>query len=248
MQDTKVFWDNQTSSLNRSSNPDFYRAKALEHAALFSPSERAAGCIDLGCGAGEMLVFFADSVRVKVGLDYSESMLTTARSRLAGKDIELTSANAFDYLETTDIPVWTTTGALNQYLPAGDLSNLVRLFARNPSATTFALFDCINPIQYRSLSLGGGARAEYTPAFHGSSLARRTKHVLRRLSFGASVAVGVFDREVQSLNDPAMGFAVAPGFWLREADAHGLSIEIVSSRFYEYRYHVFLRKPAPFDG
>ena len=54
-------------------------------------------------------------------------------------------------------------------------------------------------------------------------------------------------REWAPLPGAGMGFGYLPSFWRRQADAHQLSVEIVSSRYYEYRYHVMLRKPG-FDG
>src|SRR5690606_5140207 len=161
MSDPRAFWSSQSSSLNQSADMEFYRRKAGEHAALMSPEERSAGCVDLGCGAGEMLKFLAEDVHVKVGLDFSESMLAAAREALAGRDIELTSADAFEYLVTTPVPVWTTTGAMNQYLSAKDLKRLVSVFTGNPAARSFFLFDCIDPLRYRLMPLGISYRPNY---------------------------------------------------------------------------------------
>ena len=38
------------------------------------------------------------------------------------------------------------------------------------------------------------------------------------------------------------GFAFHPVFWLQLCEAHGLDCELTSSRYYEYRYHVVIRK------
>jgi len=219
----------------------FYSRKAGEHAALMSPEERSAGCVDLGCGAGEMLQFLADDVNVKVGLDFSESMLAAAREALGTRDIELTSADAFGYLATTEVPVWTTTGAMNQYLPAKDLKRLVSIFFDNPAARSLFLFDCIDPLRYRLMSLGISYRANY--AVRRGSLTQREKlaHFYHRVRYAAALSLGMFDGDVQWLGSPAMGYAVAPHFWHR-VSASAISVEIVSSRYYEYRYHAILRK------
>jgi hypothetical protein len=46
------------------------------------------------------------------------------------------------------------------------------------------------------------------------------------------------------MEGPGMGYGYLPRFWLEACDARGLEVEIVSSRFYEYRYHVLIHKPA----
>ncbi len=242
MNDSKVFWSAQTSSLNQSSDLEFYRRKANEHAALMTPEERDAGCIDLGCGAGEMLMFLTDHLRVKVGLDFSESMLAAAREALAGRDIELTSADAFAYLPMARIAVWTTTGAMNQYLPAQDLQRLVGIFASNPAAQSFFLFDCIDPLRYHLMPLGISYRPAYAERRQSPNLRQRAAQLYFRARYSACLSLGVLDKDVLSLANSAMGYAVAPHFWHRIGSAFGLDVQMVSSRYYEYRYHAILRK------
>ena len=66
------------------------------------PEEKAGGCVDLGCGAGELLYYFSDHAKIDMGLDYSRSMLDVARRRLDGKSITLSDAEAFAYERAYD--------------------------------------------------------------------------------------------------------------------------------------------------
>ena len=242
MENSKEFWQKQSSSHNRSADPEFYRRKAAEHAALLDPVEREAGCIDLGCGAGEMLRFFADDVNVKVGLDYSDAMLVAARAALGDRDIELTAADAFAYLPATAIPVWTTTGALNQYLSIEKLKDLMHIFADNPSSRSFFLFDCIDPMRFRAMPLGISYRENHAYAHDNPTIRRKIKQLMLRVQYGTQLLFGRFDRDIHWLGNASMGYGIRPGFWHRIGKELDLGIEIVSSRYYEYRYHVLVRK------
>ena len=245
----RVFWESQTSSLNRSAAPEFYLHKADEHAALMKPEEKAGGCIDLGCGAGELLYYFSDHAKVDTGLDYSRSMLDVTRRRLDGKSITLTDADAFTYLPECTSPTWTTTGGLNQYLPAHRLADVVELFKVNGLARSFFLFDCVDPVRLAMLPCGIGYQlmnmSERKPM---SRLLRRSLRTLRNLLRVAQIVLlPRKQREWARLPEEGMGYGYLPSFWRRQADAHQLNVEMVSSRYYEYRYHVILRKPG-FDG
>ena len=243
------YWETQTTSHHRWSDAEYYLRKAEEHAALMRPDEKSGGCIDLGCGAGELLYFFSDHAKVDLGTDYSSSMLEVARRRLDGKSIALSDVEAFTYLPECPSPTWMTTGALNQFLSADRLADLVTVFTANEAARSFFLFDCVDPVRYAMLPSGIGYRpmnvSERRPM---SRLLRRTLRTMINLWRVAQIVLlPRKQREWARLPEGRMGYGYLPSFWLRQADAHRLSVEIVSSRYYEYRYHVILRKPG-FDG
>jgi len=246
MDDARDFWNKQTTSLHRFGSEDFYRNKADEHASLVPASLKQAGCVDLGCGAGELLYFFSDLVRVNAGLDYSSSMLKEAEKRLAGKTIELSSRDIFDYLPAADEPVWTTTGAINQYLPPDQVARFIDTFVQNQRAQALYLFDCVDPLRIALLPYG----SSYVLRSRGTSASgtMRAGYVLaRRILTAARLAFGFYGRASQKLRGAGMGYGYLPRFWLEAAAARGLDIEIVSSRFYEYRYHAILKKKPGLD-
>jgi cyclopropane-fatty-acyl-phospholipid synthase len=236
----RQFWAGQAASLNRESGKEFYRKKAREHAAILSAEDAQRGALDLGCGAGELLECLAALVKVNVGLDYSASMVAAARQRLASfADLDLQEADVFDYLPTTGIAVWMTTGALNQYFAARDLRRVLDLFVSNAAARSFYLFDCIDPLRYRVLPFGSSYRSQHALA---AASRDRLKRAARRLRVAAKFAFGGYSADVQYLGSASMGYGQLPRFWLRECASRGLSAEITSSRYYEYRYHVQIAK------
>ncbi len=239
------FWSSQTSSRHRSSDSAFYSAKAAEHASLMSPEHRIADCVDLGCGAGELLEHLCAPVNVTAGLDYSDAMLENARERLGSSHpARLLNEDVFTYLPGSSHEVWLTTGALNQYLEPARLSALLDLFAGHRRAKAFYLFDSVDPLRFKLMPHGISYRPEHADVQLKTfrELYRGGRRILERIGLSVQLATGAGIQPAQKLPTTAMGYGYLPRFWLLEATRRGLSVEIVSSRFYEYRYHIVLQK------
>ncbi|MGE3643989.1 MAG: class I SAM-dependent methyltransferase [Beijerinckiaceae bacterium] len=242
--DDKAFWNNQTSSLHRGHDSRFYARKAEEHAALLTNEERSAPCIDLGCGAGELLEYLQHHVNVTVGLDYSETMLAEARQRLSGSKIKLVNGDLFEFLPAASEPTWMTTGAINQYLDPQQTQCFLQLFKDSPSARSLFLFDCVDPVRYSIQPFG----LSYLPA--QASKRSRMRAMLwpaymlaRRAITGMRLSLGLLGRSGGAkLGRRGMGYGYTPAQWRLFLKPLGLECEIVSSRFYEYRFHVIVRK------
>jgi hypothetical protein len=142
-----------------------------------------------------------------------------------------------------------TTGALNQYLPAHRLADAVGLFTMNARARSFFLFDCVDPVRYAMLPCGIAYQlTNMSKRKPMSRLLRRSLRTSRSLLRVARIVLlPRQQREWARLPGEGMGYGYLPSFWLRQADAHRVSVEMVSSRYYAYRYHVILRKSG-FDG
>ena len=235
MQRFKDFWEGKTTSLHRSDSADFYRLKAAEHASIIQQEDRVLPAVDIGCGAGELLYFLGEYCSVQVGLDFSESMLAIARERLKGKKISLLNQDAFNYLESSAEPVWLACGSINQYLEQSGQQRLLDVFVKNPSASSVYLFDCVDPIRYVSLPLGLG----YVPKPAPKRL-RIIYNTLVLLKLSLASMLNPSANLVVNLGE--MGYGFAPQFWLAQGSKRGLAVEIVSSKYYEYRYHVAIRK------
>lgn len=240
----REFWARQTSSLHRREDEGFFRAKAQEHAALMSPEDLTGGCVDLGCGAGELLLHFSRLVPVTTAIDYSDSMLKAARRRMGASHVELINRAIFSYLPDSRYRVWTSCQAINQYLDPAGINRFLDMFAANPSARTLYLFDCIDPLRYRlkdfGIGYGGGAGTTSTMGTQrGWRQARRT---VRRVAAAVHLATGFYARPAQKLSSAGMGYGYLPMFWLQSGRSRNLEVELASSRFYEYRYHTIIRK------
>lgn len=236
-----AFWATQTSSMHRGDDPRIYEKKAVEFAAVIRPEDREAGLVDLGCGAGELLEHLQRLVRISTAFDGSESMLATARSRLDDSGIELVHGpDVIAFLGAAPNPVWTTTAAINQFLAPDLQRRLLDLFAVHPHAVRYYMFDCVDPLRYALLSHGISYRPTHLTRV--DNLSTRAKRTFRRLQLAGRLAVGGC-RESQWIGNVATGWGQLPRFWIREAMSRRLGIEIVSSKYYEYRYHVVLERP-----
>jgi len=234
------FWSQQSASLHRYDTDEFYLDKANEHVHLMRKNDREVGAIDLGCGAGELLQHLISQVYIKTALDYSDAMLSEAKSRLGDHAPELKNEDVFDYLSDTATPVWLTTGALNQYLTPAQTIKLIKIFKANTNAQSFYLFDCVDPIRYGLMNIGISFNPEdmFTdklPIHKRLSRYLRRVHLLFRMIIKDT-------KDFSYLGSPSMGYGYLPKFWLRLGNELGLSIRMASSRHYEYRYHVIFNK------
>lgn len=242
--EARKFWHSQTTSLHRDGSDDFYRRKATEHARFFLPDECDWPCADLGCGAGELLKHLAAQINVAAAIDYSGTMLAEAKRRLSGSSISFHEAGAFDYLPRAQEKIWMTTGAVNQYLDKPAMDAFLAMFGKHSAARTLMFFDCVDPVRYALLSFGIAYLA--TKAGNGPAWRRALRPVRllqRRLVLAWHILTGGRNRAGIRLGKASMGYGYPPSYWRAAAARLGLEIAIASSEAYEYRFHVFLRKP-----
>ena len=235
----RAYWNTRPSSGHRDGSDQFYAGKAAEHAALLTNTERTCEAVDLGTGAGELLVHFRQAANVTAAQDLSQEMLAKARARVQDDKIHFTNEDVFEFVSEARQPVWLACGSLNQYLHSQDQAKLLDAFSSNEHARSLFYFDTIDPLRYRMWGLQLLESYVSVDAAESGfrSVARRWKRALRltslvlfRPSHNSHVALG------------SMGFAYSPQFWHGVCAARGLRCEIVSSRYYEYRYHVIVRK------
>jgi cyclopropane-fatty-acyl-phospholipid synthase len=226
------YWETMNSSGHRGGSDEFYLKKSMEHSQIIDPLDRQSDAIDIGCGAGELLKFLKGLVNISQGLDFSASMLVEAREN--NPDIDFIQSDFTDYLPSCDLPVWLACESVNQYIDATGQKKIMDFFLANPKVHSFYMFDTIEPSRYvlrsgsRLLDYNSGNKFSFTRSLYGViKLLLITVFSFRSLDF---MRLGV------------MGYGYSPGFWIREARKRNLRIEIVSSKYYEYRYHIILRK------
>jgi SAM-dependent methyltransferase len=240
MNSINQFWNRQNASLNRDSSDEFYKKKASEHRNVMSDSDAQDGILDLGCGAGELLIHLSRLAKIDIGVDYSLAMIKAAQQRLDGQFFGLLlQVDIFSYLPSAKQTVWTTTGAINQYLDADQMSRVLDMFVDNDKVRSFYLFDCIDPLRYDLVSHSISYRQKHIlplkliPAF---------KKYIKQLIVACGLIFNRYSKDVIYLGKPSMGYGQRPAFWLRNGVVRDLNVEIISSRYYEYRYHVVIRK------
>lgn len=260
-------WSAQSSSGNRSDTPVYLERKASENHAILRDycSYSTEPVVDLGCGAGELLVYLMGSVNISKAVDYSESMLSAAKSRIG--NIKLHSAPelicaGIGILPELSEAVWISTGALSQYSSRDHLKEIISSFQQNNAAKHLILFDTIDPVRFLMLPLiaysndydSNGITCEPKARIKKARLANMlvfAKRLLRillyfpfstlfgfaRLAFCAFSSSGVC-----RLPGSLMGYGVFPSFWNLAVRQSGLKLSLLSSREFEYRYHVVISK------
>lgn len=240
MDDYKSYWREQSHSGQREDSTAFLDKKAREHAQMVKcRADGDDGIIDLGCGAGELLLHLSKYIEIDCGIDFSETMLDRARQRLAGTGIRVEKQDIFSYLPIVSCATWITTQALNQYLDADEIKRMFSVFIESRHARALYLFDCVDPIRYIALQLGS-RYSESDARVRGVIQGKRDIAAFLRL---LKIVFG--NRNCVQWKSTGMGFAYTPAFWRKLVGGLGegrVSVEIESSKYYEYRYHVICRK------
>jgi cyclopropane-fatty-acyl-phospholipid synthase len=239
MQDWATYWAGRHDAGHRSQTADFLRKEADEK--LYHLGE-GRSLLDIGCGAADLLQFLAPSFERAVGVDFSPSMLDLARRTLAA---EPATAHV-ELVEADDRTVWMrvegdfdriTTAAVVQYFDADTLGRFIANCRRrlNPGGV-IALFDVIDPrlmfLFERGVLTDRARTVPMVPALLIGSARASVRRLVRRWHRLAPVE---------------MGFSHHPTAVARIARSVGLETEIVSSMYYEYRYHALLRRPDAVD-
>lgn len=232
------FWSNQKSSLHREHNSNFYKKIALEHFSLLKEANATSGIIDLGCGAGELLKHLCNLAKIEVAIDNSASMISEAKKRLSSLFSGILIKGDFiRYLPTSSHRVWMTTAGINQYSNESNLKHVLNLFLSNKKSQFFFFFDCIDPIRYGLVEfISYKNKYIETKKFFGLFNFYKKLRTLLHFILNKNLSETVY------LGSPGMGYAQRPSFWFKICNKKNLDIEIISSRYYEYRYHVIIKK------
>jgi SAM-dependent methyltransferase len=241
----KNFWDNQSQSLHRDTDSLFYEKKANEHLGIFSAHEKTYPALDIGCGAGELLSQLIQKLDVRSACDISSSMLDQAKTKICNSSLKFSQETDLGaFLSCSHEALWMTTGAINQYLDAKELKKTLNIFAENKNARLFTLFDCVEPYKYRLLI----DKISYLPArkTRKSSASMILKYlprfILRNIRFLYYYVKISCSGCCVYLGRASMGYGYKTYIWHKWCEELNLSCEIVSSRYYEYRYHVIIKK------
>lgn len=235
--DIQNAWANSISSFNRYDDDWYLKDKAKELSDIIISTSNIDSIIDLGCGAGELLEHLNPLIKTSKALDFSSSMLDQAKNKNIPNPPEFILADIFSYLPTCNEPIWMTTGALNQYLNKNELDQLLDIFTKNDSAHDFYLFDTIDPIRLCTVSMG----SSYILGGRKRRVRSILKTIWEMLKLSHTLASNIFTPTFK-LKGSLMGYGHLPSVWHEYARLHNLTIKIVSSRYFEYRYHVIIQK------
>ena len=255
MVDFRKAWSSEIHSGNRSDSDEFLERKAKEHRSVlvdYCNYIYGQSIVDLGCGAGELLASLASFMTITTAVDYSQSMMGRCRQLLASKNITdiATIISDISILPSLSHKYWVSTGALSQYSDMYQLELIFQSFIRNKDVTHIVFFDTIDPILYLvrvfgltsyfnlkqecrdTESLSTNRRAKISSSF---------KQILHSL---ASILLlrAIFYNKPIKIPGSIMGYAVSPAVWNSLCKKYNLNLTQVSSREFEYRYHVIISK------
>ena len=237
-QDKKAekFWNRQLTSLHRYSDDEYFKNKASEIKRIIDANGSEYTFTDCGCGGGELLLqMLNQDINVLVAFDFSESLITQAHKILHNKKVKLVTGTWQEVLPYEVTHAWITSGALNQYLSPNSMEDFLNCYLDNTSVQILYLVDCVDPLRWLTLNLGGRYDARYR-----NNLLRRVYYLNK--SVWRLIAFALSNKSAFSMRDPRLGYGFFPRFWRDFAEKSHCDIKIVSSEFYEYRYHVILKK------
>ncbi|SFB47893.1 Cyclopropane fatty-acyl-phospholipid synthase [Cohnella sp. OV330] len=225
-----AFWKDRTDAEHRFRTEAFYEKEAKEK--LYHMQGAKNALLDFGCGTADLTVYYAKAYSHVVAADFSSGMLQKAKER-----IDLKKLSNIELLEANDTTVWNalngkrfdviTLGQVVQYLTEEQLDEFVKK-ARNhlEDNGAVAFFDIIDPRIHLLWELKLFTNRPIPPI---QVVYRYMKLLMKRVT-----------RKVKGLPLNQKGFSHMPHVFQRIADKYGYRCEVVSSMYYEYRYHALL--------
>lgn len=261
-------WGSQKSSGNRLSSDLYLLRKASEiHSLLVDYCDYSGETVvDIGCGAGELLEHLIPVLNIKRAIDYSISMLDVCKARIQLKymlEAPRIEVGDIEDLFLLEEEIWISTGALSQYSSCDEIMQALESFKSNKYARYLVLFDTIDPLRYHLLSC---LRYNNIPSFPlidmEKALGKETgnkrksffaclKNILREPILNTLLLMSFVQalkcllgsaNKVCRLPAELMGYGVMPCFWRKASADRGLICYLLSSREFEYRYHVVIGK------
>jgi cyclopropane-fatty-acyl-phospholipid synthase len=225
------YFSNMKDGGHRYSTEEFLGKEAKEKLLHLDGST---SLLDFGCGAGELLIYYAPDYEMVVGVDFSSSMLDEAKRKVTEKKYENVRL-----IKADDKTVWNevnthfdriTATQVLQYLTFEQIDNFVANAYKYLNINgKIVFFDIIEPRSYVLWKIG---------------FFSRKIHYWKLIP---TIFVGLFDSLSVNLNNKPkdiIGYSHSPYKIEKIANKHGFEMEYVQSIYYEYRYHVILSKKS----
>jgi len=221
------FFANRKDGGHRSSEEEFIIKEAREK--LFH-LDGGKTLLDFGCGAGELLTYYAPAYETMVGVDFSVSMLDEASKRIREQKCENISLiladdkTVWDKLESSFDRI--TAAGVIQYLTLPEIDSFIFNASRYLNKDgKIVLFDILDPRLYPLWKIGLFSQdADFWK-------------ILRKIGFELRI---MLTAALNSRPNNILGFSHNPDAIRKIADKQGFKTTFVQSMYYEYKYHVIM--------
>lgn len=225
------FFADRRDGGHRSSDEEFISMEAKEK--LFH-LDGGKTLLDFGCGAGELLVYYAPEYEQLVGVDFSASMLDEASKKIRERKyenillIQADDKTVWDKLECSFDRI--TAAGVIQYLTSQEIDNfLFNASSYLNKGGKIVFFDILDPRLYPLWKIG---------LF--SQDAGPWK-ILRKIGFEFKVMLSA---SLSNRPRDILGFAHNPSTVKKIAGRYGFETTFVKSMYYEYKYHAIISRTS----
>ncbi|WP_440947116.1 class I SAM-dependent methyltransferase [Methanosarcina sp. T3] len=221
------FFEGKRSGGHRSSAEEFISREAREK--LFH-LDGGKTLLDFGCGAGELLVYYAQEYERLVGADFSSSMLDEASKRIRARrceNIALILADDKTVWEKLDSSFDRITAAgVIQYLTDEEVDTFISHASGHlKKGGKIIFFDLLDPRLYPLWKIG----------FFSRNFGCRK--IFYKIGFEALTVVSA---SLKNRPRDILGYTHKPCTMESIANKHGFKMEYVQSMYYEYKYHAIM--------
>jgi len=221
------FFSDKRCGGHRSSAEEFLAMEAREK--LFH-LDGGKTLLDFGCGAGELLVYYAPEYERTTGVDFSPSMLDEASKRIREKKFENVT-----FILADDKTVWEkldssfdriTAAGVFQYLTYQEIDEFI-FNASNylNKGGKIVLFDLLDSRLYPLWKMGLFSQdAGFWKIFHKVGFEFKT----------------IISASLKNRPKDILGYSHNPYKIEKIANKHGFEMTCVQSMYYEYKYHAII--------
>jgi len=225
----KEYWASKNTPSNRRDDDEFCQKKISE-ALLHIP--KGGIILDYGCGNCNQTKFLSPFFNRIIAVDFSKSMLCEAE-----KEIGLLGIKNISLLHADELTVWSkiekkvniiiSTGVI-QYFTSRQLKNFIENCLKNITNDGYiAFYDVIHPLKYLYF--------KYNLINNKGNFINISRYVIQ-------LFFHFFFENQPDIYLGEIGYGYYPIYFLDICKKNNLEIEFVSSIYYEYRYHVIIRK------
>lgn len=227
----QTYWSRKTNGEHRLISEEFLEKEASEKLYLLAGGNNI---LDVGCGAAELLTYYAAQYENCIGADQSDMMLHQARKRIENLHL----CHKIKLIHQSDSCIWEelklnfrnaypfdriTAGQLIQYLDKDQIDDFIANSAKflAPDGKIW-LFDIVDSRTYE-LWLSGLYKKD------DLNISILLKTIIKRIKDRLKILAG------KPISD--MGYGYSPMFFISIAQKYGLQVSFINSMYYEYRYH-----------